>query len=125
MSKVAVPLNPYEVLGVTPDTPIRDIPKAFAEAIRQRQHSPQTLAKARKCLMNPDERLLADFSQPLLATQIAPPQLEDFSHFHFADTPLAWNPEWNELGELVKQISAHQPSAADLRVGASVPNVQT
>lgn len=74
--------------------------------------------------MNSDERLLADFLQPLLTTDITPPQLEDFSQFQFSEEILEWNPEWDELEGLVTAISAHQTSAAAVRVGATVPKPQ-
>lgn len=121
MADSTIPLNPYDVLGIAPETPISEIPKAFAAAMRLRQHSPQALAKARKCLMNPEERLMADYSRPLLPTEIADPKLEDFTPLHSVDEPLEFLPDLDELTTLVTSISAQQPSAADLRVGETLP----
>lgn len=53
--------HPYEVLAVDPAATNAEILKAFAQAMQRKQYSPDILAKARKVLMDPIDRALADY----------------------------------------------------------------
>lgn len=58
--------NPYQVLDVSPLASNAEITKAFGVAMKQRKYPPDTIAKARKSLMNPEERMIADYLSPIL-----------------------------------------------------------
>ena len=58
--------NPYKVLAVSPLASNAEITKAFAVAMKQRKYPPDQIAKARKSLMNPDERIIADYLSPII-----------------------------------------------------------
>jgi hypothetical protein len=58
--------NPYKVLAVSPLASNAEITKAFGVAMKQRKYPPDTIAKARKSLMNPDERIIADYLNPVI-----------------------------------------------------------
>ena len=59
--------NPYKILGVSRLASNAEITKAFSMAMKERKYSPDAIAKARKSLMNPDERILADYLSPAIA----------------------------------------------------------
>jgi hypothetical protein len=58
--------NPYKILEVSPLASNAEITKAFALAIKQRKYPPDEIARARKSLMNPDERIIADYLNPIM-----------------------------------------------------------
>jgi hypothetical protein len=58
--------NPYAVLGVSPLASDTEITKAFGVAMKQRKYPADAIAKARKSLMNPDERIIADYLNPII-----------------------------------------------------------
>jgi hypothetical protein len=58
--------NPYKILAVSPLASNAEITKAFSIAMKQRKYPPDTIAKARKSLMNPDERIIADYLSPVI-----------------------------------------------------------
>lgn len=58
--------NPYKILGVSPLASDAEITKAFSLAMKQRKYPPDAIAKARKSLMNPDERIIADYLTPIV-----------------------------------------------------------
>jgi hypothetical protein len=58
--------NPYKILAVSPLASNAEITKAFGVAMKQRKYPPDTIAKARKSLMNPDERIIADYLSPII-----------------------------------------------------------
>jgi hypothetical protein len=59
--------NPYDVLDISPACDPKEIPHAFAKAMKQRKYPVDAIAKARKQLMNPKERIVADYLRPLLS----------------------------------------------------------
>jgi hypothetical protein len=59
--------NPYQILGVSPLASNAEITKAFGAAMKQRKYSADTIAKARKSLMNPDDRIVADYLNPIIS----------------------------------------------------------
>ncbi len=58
--------NPYKILAVSPLASNAEITKAFGVAMKQRKYPPDLIAKARKSLMNPDERIIADYLSPVI-----------------------------------------------------------
>jgi hypothetical protein len=58
--------NPYKILAVSPLASNAEITKAFSIAMKQRKYPTDTIAKARKSLMNPDERIIADYLSPVI-----------------------------------------------------------
>lgn len=58
--------NPYQILGVSPQASNSEITKAFGAAMKQRKYPADAIAKARKMLMNPDERIIADYLSPIV-----------------------------------------------------------
>ena len=60
--------NPYDILGVPPGASNAEITKAFTLAIKRKKYSLELIAQARKCLLNRQYRLIADYLRPYLAT---------------------------------------------------------
>ncbi len=56
--------NPYQILGVSRLASDAEITKAFSIAMKERKYSPDAIARARKSLMNPEERIIADYLSP-------------------------------------------------------------
>ena len=65
MSDKIIP-NPYDLLGVSRLASDAEIATAFVIAMKARKYSPDAIAKARKSLMNPAERIIADYLSPVL-----------------------------------------------------------
>ncbi|MFW6295946.1 MAG: molecular chaperone DnaJ [Halothece sp.] len=70
--------NPYDVLGVSQSASNAEITKAFAMAMKRKEYPVDVIAKARKALMNPQQRLIADYLRPILPTA-KPFQRGDYS----------------------------------------------
>jgi hypothetical protein len=58
--------NPYKILGISRLASNTEITKAFGIAMKQKKYSPDAIAKARKCLMNPEDRIIADYLSPII-----------------------------------------------------------
>lgn len=58
--------NPYEVLGVDQNAPMKDIVKAMTMALARRKYPTNVIAAARVQLSTPDKRLASDFTFPIL-----------------------------------------------------------
>jgi hypothetical protein len=58
--------NPYKILGISRLASNAEITKAFGLAMKQRKYSPDAIAKARKYLMNPEDRIIADYLSPII-----------------------------------------------------------
>ncbi len=59
--------NPYKILAVSRLASDAEIVKAFAVAMKARKYPPDEIARARKSLMDRDERILADYLSPTIA----------------------------------------------------------
>jgi len=59
-------INPYEVLGVDQNAPMKDIVKAMALAMAKHKYSPKEIAAAKVQLSTPEKRLASDFTFPIL-----------------------------------------------------------
>lgn len=60
--------NPYDILGVSPAASKAEITKAVAVAMKRKQYPVDIIAKAQKSLMKAEERIIADYLRPILAT---------------------------------------------------------
>lgn len=58
--------NPYDILEISPAASTAEITKAFGLAMKRRSYSMDSIAKARKILMNPQDRIVADYLRPHL-----------------------------------------------------------
>jgi len=114
MKKTLSNPNPYDVLGVSQAASNAEITKAFAMAMKRKEYSPDAIAKARKSLMNSQERLIADYLRPLLPL-INRFKREDFSTLEVPAPSLSFLPEFDGLEEAIAQIN--QISETDKRLG--------
>ncbi len=109
--------NPYDILRVSPTASNAEITKAFTIAIKRKEYAPDVIAKARKSLMNPQQRLIADYSRPLLLP-ISDFQQEEFSAGETVTLPLVLLPEFQQLEEAMTR--SHQVSETDQLIGATL-----
>ena len=58
--------NPYEVLGIDQNAPMKEIVKAMTLAMAKRKYPTNVIAAARVQLSTPDKRLASDFTFPIL-----------------------------------------------------------
>ncbi|MFN2358688.1 MAG: hypothetical protein ABR534_13220 [Desulfotignum sp.] len=54
-------MNPFTILGVTQQTTHKEIIQGVGQAMRSRQYSAQTIARAQKLLLNPVSRACQTF----------------------------------------------------------------
>ncbi len=85
MNQPLIDPNPYDVLEVSPGASNKEIMLAFTMAIKRRKYSPSTIAIARKKLIDPQARIIADYLRPNL------PIVQRFkqSDFSLLDVPAA------------------------------------
>ncbi len=110
--------NPYEVLDIAPDATSAVINQAFSRAMKQRKYPPDIIAKARKCLLNPQERIIADYLRPILPDHIRDFQREDFTDVEVRETILEFLPEFDTLEAAISNNEAI--SAIDRSVGLTL-----
>lgn len=109
--------NPYDVLDVSQAASDTEITKAFAMAMKRREYPPEMIAKARKSLMNTQERLIADYLRPILPI-VNRFRRQDFSGL---DTvAISWEllPEFDGLEQENDDIN--QISKTDKRLGLTL-----
>ena len=113
-------INPYEILDISPNASNAEINQAFAAAMKQRKYPVDAIARVRKCLMNPKERIMADYLRPILPENINDFQREDFSQLE-ESTELEFLPEFDGLAEAISNLG--QISEIDRRVGSNLINL--
>ena len=96
--------NPYDVIGVNQTASNAEITKSFAMAMKRREYSPEAIAKARKSLMNPEDRIIADYLRPILPT-IKRFKRQDFTELNEPSPIIEWLPEFDRLDEAVKMMT--------------------
>lgn len=109
--------NPYNVLGISQAASNAEITKAFAMAVKCREYPPDTIAKARKSLMNTQERLMADYLRPILLP-IHSFKRENFSALEASAPSLEFLPEFDRLEEGI--VDTNQTSETDKRLGLTL-----
>jgi hypothetical protein len=85
--------NPYKILGVSPLASNAEITKAFGMAMKQRKYPADAIARARKSLMNPDERIIADYLNPII------PIVSRFRSANFGDKVRIEDPVEEQLAD--------------------------
>lgn len=58
--------NPYEVLEVDQNAPMKEVVTAMTKAIQRRKYTTQEITAARAQLSTPAKRLAADFTFPII-----------------------------------------------------------
>lgn len=103
-------INPYEVLNVGPEASEVEITKAFALAMKAKKYSPDMIARARKSLSSPQERIIADYLRPILPL-VSRFKRQDLSEL---DTPA---PELELLSEFIQHPA---PEDIDKKLGERI-----
>jgi hypothetical protein len=122
--------HPYEILEIAPTANNSEVLKAFAKAMQHKKYAPDLLAKARKSLMDPVERQVADYlwgswHQPLTPTTPNPAVLDDLeAEMTNIDRQITHPP--NSTPEQTGQLTATQMeqelAAIDRLLGHSIKN---
>ena len=117
MSKLIPTPNPYDVLEISPGASNKEITVAFAMAMKKRKYPPNAIAIARKSLINPQERIIADYLRPII------PVIQRFkrSDFSVLDTPapkVEFLPEFDGLEHAISQ--SNKISASDRKLGETL-----
>jgi hypothetical protein len=60
--------NPYDVLEISPAASDKEITQAFMIAMKKAKYTSGQIANARKILINPKERIIADILKPIIPT---------------------------------------------------------
>jgi hypothetical protein len=96
--------NAYDVLGVSQTASNAEITKSFALAMKRREYPPEAIAKARKSLMNPEERIIADYLRPVLP-RIDRFKRQDFTALSEPVPSVDWLPEFDRLEDAIADSS--------------------
>lgn len=114
--------NPYEVLGVSPNASMAEIAKAFTVAMQQRKYPVDVIASSRKRLMNPRERLVADYLLPIppSVSSVREFQRTDFSALFEPVSTLEFLSEFDRLEEALAVCA--QVTEIDKRLGETLSN---
>ena len=117
MNQKSITPNPYDVLEISPGASNKEITVAFAMAMKRRKYPPEAIAVARKSLMNPEERIVADYLRPI----IRPIQRFKRSDLSVLNTPapkLEFLPEFNGLERAIADVD--KVSQSDRLLGKSL-----
>jgi hypothetical protein len=117
MNKQSPVPNPYDVLKVSPGASNAEITKAFALAMRHRKYPPDAIALARKSLMNPEERIIADYLRPIIGT-VKRFKRSDFSALDRPAPKLEFLAEFDGLDNAI--ADSNKVSESDRRLGAAL-----
>ncbi len=115
-------LNPYEVLGVSPNASTAEIAKAFTLAKQQRKYPVDVIASSRKQLMNPRERLIADYLLPIPPSfsSVREFQRTDFSALFESAPTVEFLSEFDGLEDAI--ASSNEVTEVDKRLGETLSN---
>jgi hypothetical protein len=109
--------NAYDVLGVTRTASNKEITQSFTLAMKRRSYPPDIIAKARKSLMNPEERIIADYLRPVIPT-IERFKRQDFTELAEPVPIVEWLNEFDLLAETLADRSA--VSTIDRQLGLAL-----
>lgn len=98
-------LNPYSVLEVSQAASATEITQAFVKATKQRHYPIGAIAAARKQLMNPKDRLIADYLRPILPT-VQRLKRTNFSVLESKMPTLELLPQFDRLDAAIAQATA-------------------
>lgn len=115
MNQKSITPNPYDVLEVSPGASNKEITVAFAMAMKRRKYPPDAIALARKSLMNPQERIIADYLRPIIGT-VKRFKRSDFSALDTPAPKLEFLPEFDGLEQAI--ADSDKVSESDRRLGA-------
>ena len=115
MNNQSITPNPYDVLEVSPGASNKEITKAFAMAMKRRKYPPDAIALARKSLMNPEERIIADYLRPIIGT-VKRFKRSDLSALDTPAPKLKFLSEFDDLEQAIANID--KISQSDRRLGA-------
>lgn len=117
MNDRSITPNPYDVLEVSPGASNKEITVAFTMAMKRRKYPPSEIALARKSLINPDDRIIADYLRPII---------QPIQHFKHSDLPtletsppkLEFLAGFDNLEQAI--IDSNSVSESDRRLGKSL-----
>jgi dihydrodipicolinate synthase/N-acetylneuraminate lyase len=115
MNKQSSTPNPYDVLEVFPGASKKEITVAFAMAMKRRKYPPDAIALARRSLMNPEERIIADYLRPIVSS-VKRFKRSDFSALDTPAPTIEFLSEFDGLKQAIADIE--QVSEIDKRLGA-------
>ncbi|MDJ0530910.1 MAG: hypothetical protein QNJ70_00220 [Xenococcaceae cyanobacterium MO_207.B15] len=115
MNQPSITPNPYDVLEVSPGASNKEITVAFAMAMKRRKYPPDAIAHARKSLMNPQERIIADYLRPIIGT-IQRFKRSDLSALDRPAPKLEFVAEFDGLEQAI--ADSERVSESDKRLGA-------
>ena len=109
--------NPYDVLEISPEASNKEITIAFAMAMKKRKYSATAIAIARKSLVNPQERIVADYLRPIV------PVIKNFkrSDFSLLNTPMPkikFLPEFDGLEKAIND--SNEILSSDKKLGEAL-----
>ncbi len=117
MNQPSIKPNPYDVLEVSPGASNKEITVAFAMAMKRRKYPPDAIALARKSLMNPQERIIADYLRPII-TPIQRFRRSDLSALDAPAPKLEFLAEFNGLEQAIADLD--NVAESDRRLGESL-----
>ncbi len=112
--------NPYEILNVSPAASNAEINKAFANAMKLQKYPPDVIAKARKSLLNQQERMISDYLYPIMPNNVSDFQRQDFSHLE-EEKAIIFLDDFDGLESAI--ANAQEASEIDHRIGLTLLNI--
>ena len=109
--------NAYDVLEVTRTASNKEITQSFTMAMKRRSYPPDIIAKARKSLMNPEERIITDYLRPVITT-IERFKRQDFTELSEPAPSIEWLSEFDRLADTLADRSA--VSTIDKQLGLAL-----
>ena len=117
MTKSVPTPNPYDVLEVSPEASNKEITVAFAMAMKKRKYSSSEIAIARKSLIDPQARIIADYLRPILPV-IKRFKRSDYSVLNTPTPKIEFLPEFNGLEKAIDNVN--EISSSDKRLGEAL-----
>ena len=113
MSQFLDPVNPYDVLEISPTASNKEITIAFTMAMKRRKYSPKEIAQARKSLINPQTRIIADYLRPIISP-VKDFEKSDFSALDSSLESLDFLTEFNNLKQEISSLDSISDSDKEL-----------